>query len=204
MTEEQYRRKFQKIAGIGRLIVRDFPTGTAHTGHFRSYLAELKEKSAFVPDVIVVDYLNICSSERTNSGGNTPQYQVIGSIAKELRALAQQNDAVLWTATQANRSGLKGPVDLTNTSDSIQISYDADLVLSMWKDETLADYLHVSISKHRNGGSAGKHGMLVVNTSKMKLHDMNEADATEFEKVKETYSKSKGKKAPTPVFDIDR
>jgi hypothetical protein len=84
-------KKASTAAHTGRLIVHDYPTGSAHTGHFRSYLAELKDKSSFVPDVIVVDYLNICSSERTHLGGNTPQYVLIGSIAKRTESAGAAN-----------------------------------------------------------------------------------------------------------------
>ena len=173
LTEGDYVAKSKAAGKLGRLVVRDFPTGTAHSGHFRSYMAELKQKSKFIPDIICVDYLNICSSERIRSGGNAQQYVVIGSIARELRALAQQSNTVVWSATQANRQGLKGPVGLANTSDSIQIGYDADLVLAMWKDDTLPGLLHLSVEKDRNGGAAGKHGMVAVQPSKMKVLDLS-------------------------------
>ena len=181
MTEAEYERAAAKLQNVGRLVVRDYPTGTAHAGHFRAYLAELKVKANFVPDVIFVDYLNICSSERMQSNGSTPQYQVIGSIVKELRTLAQQMDAVVWTATQANRDGLKGKLDLSHTSDSLQTAYDADLVVSLWKVEQ-PDTLGMSILKHRNGSGADKHGVVGVAYSRMKVFDIDQAALEEVQK----------------------
>jgi replicative DNA helicase len=90
----------------GSLVVKSFPGLVSHAGHFRSFLAELKTNLNFAPDVVLVDYLALCASERLQVGAGTPQYAVIGSISKELRALAQQTNTVLWTASQANREGL--------------------------------------------------------------------------------------------------
>lgn len=205
MTKAEYKAKAAAIGKIGTLFVRDFPTGAAGVGHFKAHIASLKEKAGFVPDVICVDYLNICSSD-TKSGNNNPHYLVVGSIAKELRGMAKQLNVAVWTATQANRSGMGGKkVDLTHTSDSIHTAYDADLVLALWRDEELADTLHVAVEKQRNGSGAGKHGIVTVNTAKMRLYDPATGQTAQVKAALQNKANAKGasKSKAEVVFEID-
>jgi hypothetical protein len=200
----------QAPPGIGRLIVRGY-LANSHTGLFRSYIADLKAKQQFKPDIILVDYLALCGSELLH-GNNIPQYQILGSVSKELRSLAQQTDSVVWSAAQANRQGLtKGTsVNLTHTAESIQISYNADIILSLWNDEILPDRIHCSIEKHQTGAGALQHGLLAVDKARMRLYDISQSEQADSASVADAIIKSKAakKKAKTAVvsaavFEID-
>jgi hypothetical protein len=191
-------------AKLGRLISNEYPTGGGHTGHFRRYLAQLKAKSNFVPDIIFVDYLNICCSEKTHAS-HTQKYDIVGGIAEELRALAQETDAVIWSATQSNRAGLKGQPDMTNISQSIQIASTADIILTLWTDPKVADRYSLGIAKHRNGSGQDKQTVIEVNYDKMKLSNLTEEEAEHRMKDSLKAMASKKSRKQTEVrHDIDK
>lgn len=104
----------------GRLVVKEYPTGSAHAGHFRALIEELKAKKNFIPDLVVIDYLNICSSQRIRNSSNANSYTIIKSIAEEIRAIAQEYKFPILTATQLNRGGIdSSDVEMTDTSECI-------------------------------------------------------------------------------------
>ena len=121
MNKEIFLRRINRIKEktVGKLIVKEYPTGSAHVGHFRHLLNEMKLKKNFVPDIIMVDYINICASSRMK-GGSKSQYEVIKSITEELRGLAVEFDVPVLTSTQFNRGGYdQSDPDLTNISECI-------------------------------------------------------------------------------------
>lgn len=125
MSRDMFESKIDKIVkkNVGKLIIKEYPTGSAHVGHFRALLNELKLKKNFVPQIIMIDYLNICASSRMKGmGGAINSYSYIKSIAEEVRGLAVEFDLPIVTATQSNRDGFgNSDVDLNNTSDCIYV-----------------------------------------------------------------------------------
>lgn len=121
--------KIEKVKKMcsGELIVKEYPTSTAHVGHYRFLLKELEQKQNFIPDVIIIDYLNICASSKYSDKANS--YGYIKSICEELRGLAVETNTCTWTATQVNRSGIdNSDIDLTNISECISIDSLVELV----------------------------------------------------------------------------
>jgi replicative DNA helicase len=125
LPKNTFTSKFKKIQekSRGKLVVKEYPTGTAHAGHFRSLLSELRTKQNFKPDLIIVDYLSICASEKYKAVGNHNSYTITGSIGIELRALAIEHDAAIISAIQTNRAGVgNSDVDMANTSECIYVN----------------------------------------------------------------------------------
>lgn len=130
LPKDTFTSKFSKIVdkSKGRLIIKEYATGTAHAGHFKALLAELKTKQDFVPDLIIIDYMSICASEVYKNVGNQNSYTIVGSIGKELRALAIESDAAMLTAVQTNRAGVgNSDVDISNTSECIYVNEEVKL-----------------------------------------------------------------------------
>ena len=136
-----YRTKVEDIARKtnGRLIVKEYPTGSAHAGHFRALLNELKLKRQFEPDMIFIDYLNICASSRMKGmGGAINSYNYIKAIAEELRGLAVEFDVPIFSATQTTRSGYSNSdVGLEDTSESFGLPATADFMFALISTEEL-------------------------------------------------------------------
>ena len=127
---DRFQTKIDKIKAktSGNLIIKEYPTASAHAGHFRALLNEIKMKKGFVPDVIFIDYLNICSSSRFK-GSSGDSYNMVKCVAEELRGLAVEFDTVMWSATQFNRQGFSSSdPGMENTSESFGINATADLV----------------------------------------------------------------------------
>lgn len=122
MPRDVYEKKIQRYRGksTGKLVVKEYPTGSAHVGHFRHLLNELKMKKGFSPDVIYIDYLNICASSRVKGASAANSYTLVKSIAEEVRGLAMEFNCAVVTSSQFNRDGYGNTdVDLTNTSECI-------------------------------------------------------------------------------------
>lgn len=135
----------------GQLIVKEYPTGSAHTGHFRALVEELKSKKNFVPDVIYIDYLNICASQRMKHGAGMNSYTYVKAIAEELRGLAVEYNVPLVSATQANREGINSSdLDLTNTSESIGLPQTTDLMLALISTPELEELGQIMIKQLKN------------------------------------------------------
>lgn len=167
-----------KSALKGKMIVQEYPSRTAHVGHFKAFLDELKRKQNITPDVIMVDYLNLCSSRTMRAANNVNRYQVVGSISNELRALAQQTNTVLWTATQTNRNGYKGDADMQNTSESYEINSACDLLLGISKDESDPGALKFRVLKNRNGVLNDMPFSVPVKPTRMRLYDADNLERT--------------------------
>ena len=116
----------------GQLIIKEYPTASAHAGHFKTLLNELALKKSFKPDIIFIDYLNICASSRYRAGSNVNSYSYIKAIAEELRGLAVETNVPVVSATQTTRSGYgSSDVDLTDTSESFGLPATADLMFAL-------------------------------------------------------------------------
>jgi len=168
----------------GKLIVKEYPTGSAHSGHFRGLLNELKLKKQFVPDIIYIDYLNICASSRMKAmGGSINSYTYIKAIAEELRGLAVEFNLPIFSATQTTRSGFgNSDVGLEDTSESFGLPATADLMFALISTEELEKLgqLMVKQLKNRyNDPTNHKRFVVGVDRSKMRLYDVKPSEQTD-------------------------
>jgi len=174
MFEDRIGKINEKIQG--RLIVKEYPTASAHAGHFKALLNELKLKRNFVPDIIFIDYLNICSSSRFRAGSSANSYTIIKSIAEELRGLAVEYDVPIVTATQTTRSGYNSSdVELTDTSESFGLPATADLMFALISTEELEKLGQIMVKQLKNRYSdptRNKRFMIGVDRARMKLFDV--------------------------------
>lgn len=179
MSKKMFTEKVNSLKSktIGKLIVKEYPTGAAHSGHFRGLLKELKLKRSFEPDIIFIDYLNICASSRMKSmGGAINSYTYIKAIAEELRGLAVEFSVPLVSATQTTRSGY-GSSDpgLEDTSESFGLPATADLMLALITNDELDQSGQIMIKQLKNRyNDPGKHKRFVlgIDRSKMRLYDV--------------------------------
>ena len=159
----------------GHLIIKEYPTASAHSGHFKTLLNELSLKKSFKPDIIFVDYLNICASSRYRAGSNVNSYSYIKAIAEELRGLAVETNVPIVSATQTTRSGFaSSDVDLTDTSESFGLPATADLMFALITTEELEglNQLMVKQLKNRyNDPTIFKRFVIGVDRAKMRLYD---------------------------------
>jgi len=180
LPKNVFDEKIKKIAkgSIGKLIVKQYPTGAAHVGHFRALLNELKLKKNFVPDMIFVDYLNICASSRVkNTAANS--YTIIKSIAEELRGLAVEFDVPIMSATQTTRSGYSNTdVGLEDTSESFGLPATADLMFALISTEELEELNQIMVKQLKNrynDPTKYKRFVIGIDRAKMKLYDVEES-----------------------------
>lgn len=178
LTQPLFESKLNKLKekAQGKLVIKQYPTGGAHAGHFKTFIQELKTKKKFVPDMIVVDYMNICASERYKSGSAANSYTIVGSIGQELRALAIETDTAVWTATQTNREGFENSdVTMSNVSESAAVPAIADFFAAVITSEELKASKQRMIKqlKNRYRDLEEDNKFLVgVDTSKMKMYDL--------------------------------
>ena len=165
----------------GKLIIKEYPTGSANANHFRALLNELKLKKNFVPDVIFIDYLNICASARMKAmGGSINSYTYIKAIAEELRGLAVEFDVPIVSATQTTRSGFtSSDPGLEDTSESFGLPATADLMFALISSEELEALGQIMVKQLKNRyNDPNKHKRFVVgiDRSRMKLYDADNAE----------------------------
>ena len=160
----------------GRLIIKEYPTAGAHAGHFRALLEELKLKQEFAPDIIYIDYLNICSSQRLRYGANVNSYTYVKTIAEELRGLAVEYNVPIVSATQTTRSGFtNSDPGLEDTSESFGLPATVDLMLALISTEDLEALGQIMVKQLKNrynDPSYYKRFVIGVDRSKMKLYDV--------------------------------
>lgn len=166
----------------GRLIIKEYPTASAHVGHFKALLNELSLKRNFKPDIIFIDYLNICSSARFKPSSNVNSYMMVKSIAEELRGLAVEYNLPIVSATQTTRGGYGNTdVELTDTSESFGLPATADFMFALISTEDLEKMgqLMVKQLKNRyNDPSLHKRFLIGVDRAKMKLFDLEQSAQT--------------------------
>jgi len=185
MPKAMFTEKVNNLAKktVGKLIVKEYPTGSAHVGHFRALLKELKLKRSFIPDIIFIDYLNICSSSRMKSmGGAINSYTYIKAIAEELRGLAVEFGVPVLSATQTTRSGYgNSDPGLEDTSESFGLPATADLMFALVSNEELdqSGQIMVKQLKNRyNDPNKNKRFVVGIDRSKMRLYDVEPSDQT--------------------------
>jgi archaellum biogenesis ATPase FlaH len=175
LTKEKFESNVKRISGKteGQLMIKEYPTACAHVGHFRALLNELKLKKEFLPDVICVDYLGICASERSKNSSDS--YGYLKMISEELRGMAVEYKVALWTGVQLNRSGFSSTdADLTNIAESWGIAHTADFAFMAIQDEQLAKANQYMIKqlKSRYGDKDKIPKFIVgVEKAKMRLYD---------------------------------
>ena len=159
----------------GSLIIKEYPTASAHSGHFKALLNELALKKAFKPDIIFIDYLNICASSRYRAGSNVNSYSYIKAIAEELRGLAVEANVPIVSATQTTRSGFaSSDVDLTDTSESFGLPATADLMFALISTEELEGLGQIMVKQLKNrynDPTIYKRFVVGVDRAKMRLYD---------------------------------
>ena len=165
----------------GKLIIKEYPTGSAHTGHFRALLNELKLKKNFVPEMIFIDYLNICASSRMKGmGGAINSYTYIKAIAEELRGLAVEFDVPIVSATQTTRSGFtSSDPGLEDTSESFGLPATADLMFALISSEELESLGQVMVKQLKNrynDPNYKKRFVVGIDRSRMRLYDVENAE----------------------------
>jgi len=160
----------------GKLIIKEYPTASAHSGHFRGLIKELAIKKSFKPDIVFIDYLNICASSRFKGGTNINSYTIIKSIAEELRGLAVETNVPFMSATQTTRTGfVSSDIGLEDTSESFGLPATADLMFALISTEALEEIgqMQVKQLKNRyNDPSMNKRFVVGVDRSKMRLYDV--------------------------------
>jgi replicative DNA helicase len=163
----------------GTLIIKEYPTTGAHTGHFKALLNELQLKRQFKPDLIVIDYLNICASSRFKGGANINSYTLIKSIAEELRGMAVEENVPILSATQTTRGGYGNTdVELTDTSESFGLPATVDFMFALISTEDMEkmNQLMVKQLKNRyNDPTMNKRFVIGVDRAKMKLYDLEQS-----------------------------
>jgi archaellum biogenesis ATPase FlaH len=178
LPKTMYDNRIDKIKDKtqGRLIIKEYPTAGAHCGHFKSLLNELSLKQSFHPDLIIVDYLNICTSSRIKQGAGVNSYTYIKAIAEEMRGLAVEHNVPILSATQTTRGGYANTdVDLTDTSESFGLPATVDFMFALISTEELEglNQLMVKQLKNRyNDPTTNRKFMIGVDRAKMKLYDV--------------------------------
>ena len=159
----------------GSLIIKEYPTAAAHSGHFKGLLNELALKKSFRPDIIFIDYLNICASSRYRTNNNVNSYSYIKAIAEELRGLAVEANLPIVSATQTTRSGFaSSDVDLTDTSESFGLPATADLMFALISTEELEELNQIMVKQLKNrynDPTINKRFVIGIDRAKMRLYD---------------------------------
>ena len=200
LPKDLYDRKIENLRKTtkGKLIVKEYPTASANVNHFRALLNELNLKRSFVPDIVFVDYINICTSSRIRAGANVNSYTYIKSIAEELRGFAVENRIPVMSATQTTRSGYSNTdVGLEDTSESFGLPATADLmfaIISTEQMEELGQIMVKQLKNRYNDPTINRKFIVGVDRAKMRLFDVNQAAQDELV--------DNGQEDDTPSFDV--
>jgi len=181
LPKHMYESKFERVKKKtqGQLIVKEYPTASAHCGHFRSLFNELKLKKDFKPDLVFVDYINICASTRFRAGANVNSYTYIKAIAEEMRGLAVEYNLPIMSATQTTRTGfVSTDIGLEDTSESFGLPATADFMFALIQTEELEELNQMLVKQLKNryaDPTSNKKFIIGVDRSRMKLYDVNQA-----------------------------
>jgi replicative DNA helicase len=185
MPKETYLKKVESLRQktTGKLIIKEYPTASANVSHFSHLLNELKLKRQFIPDIIYIDYLNICSSARMKMGASINSYTYIKAIAEELRGLAVEHKLPIVSATQTTRSGFtSSDVGLEDTSESFGLPATADLMFALISTDELSDLNQIMVKQLKNRYSdptTNKRFVIGVDRAKMRLYDAEQSAQTD-------------------------
>ena len=177
LPKPMFEKKVHKLKKKtqGELIIKEYPTASAHSGHFKALLNELSLKKSFKPDIIFIDYLNICASSRYRANSNVNSYSYIKAIAEELRGLAVEANLPILSATQTTRSGYgSSDVDLTDTSESFGLPATADLMFALISTEELEGLNQIMVKQLKNrynDPTIYKRFVIGIDRAKMRLYD---------------------------------
>jgi len=182
LPKTMYDTKMDKIIKNtkGNLVIKEYPTASAHSNHFRGLIKELAIKKSFKPDIIFIDYLNICASSRFKANGNVNSYMYIKAIAEELRGLAVETNVPIMSATQTTRSGFSNSdIGLEDTSESFGLPATADLMFALISNEELDAVNQIAVKQLKNrynDPTINKRFVLGIDRAKMKLFDVSDAE----------------------------
>ena len=200
LSKKQYTTKIDRLKNktTGKLIVKEYPTASAHVGHFRHLLQELDIKKDFQPDIIFIDSLNICASYRIRPGAGANSYTLVKSIAEELRGLAVEFDVPIVSATQTTRSGYGSTdIGLEDTSESFGLPATADLMFALITSDELEDLDQMVVKQLKNrynDPTIFKRFVIGVDRSRMKFYDVEQ-------EAQEELIDSAEANDDTPIFD---
>ena len=203
IPKSSFTKKIGRLAAktSGKLIIKEYPTASAHCGHFRALLQELKLKKSFEPDIIFVDYLNICASSRYRSAVNVNSYSYVKAIAEELRGLAVETSVPIVSATQTTRSGFtSSDPNLTDTSESFGLPATADLMFALVSTEDMEKLNQIMVKQLKNrynDPTMNKRFVVGIDRAKMRLYDCEQSaqdDIVDDTEIVE-YNKSEESKA---------
>ena len=204
LPKSTFTKKIDKLAAktSGKLIIKEYPTASAHCGHFKALLQELKLKKSFEPDIIFIDYLNICASSRYRSAVNVNSYSYVKAIAEELRGLAVEASVPIVSATQTTRSGFaSSDPNLTDTSESFGLPATADLMFALISTEELEGLNQIMVKQLKNrynDPTMNKRFVVGIDRAKMRLYDceqsaqndiVDDTDIVEYNKSEESKAK---------------
>ena len=181
LTKVMYDRKMEQLKQKvkGKIIIKEFPTSQAHTGHFRHLLNELSLKKDFKPDIIYIDYLNICASQRLTGSNSVNSYTYVKAIAEELRGLAVEFNLPIWSATQTTRGGFSSSdVGLEDTSESFGLPATADLFIALIQTEELEELNQIMVKQLKNrynDVAIFRRFVIGVDKAKMKWYDAEQS-----------------------------
>ncbi|AIX21499.1 DNA primase-helicase [Synechococcus phage ACG-2014f] len=181
LPKQMFEKKIDAVSKKtqGSLVIKEYPTASAHSGHFKSLLNELKLKKNFTPDIIFIDYLNICASSRIRAGANANSYTLVKSIAEEIRGLAVEFNVPIVSATQTTRSGYgNSDVGITDTSESFGLPATADLMIALISTEELEGLGQIMVKQLKNrynDPTIHKRFVVGIDRAKMRLYDCEQA-----------------------------
>ncbi len=179
ISKDKFMDRINRIRSMteGQLIIKEFPTASAHAGHFRALLQDLQIKKNFVPDMVFIDYLNICASSRFKASSNINAYTLVKAIAEEIRGLGVEFNVPVVTATQTNRDGYdNSEVELTHTSESFGVPATADLMLALISTEELENLQQILFKQLKNrymDMNLCKKFVVGIDRSRMKMYDIS-------------------------------
>jgi len=204
LPKQMFEDKIQKIIKntTGTLIVKEYPTASAHSSHFRGLIKELAIKKSFKPDIIFIDYLNICGSSRFKGTTNVNSYMYIKSIAEELRGLAVETNVPIMSATQTTRSGfVSTDIGLEDTSESFGLPATADFMFALISNEELDELNQIAVKQLKNrynDPTTNKRFVIGIDRTKMKLHDVK---LEEQKTIVDSNQTTEDDEFAEPVFD---
>ena len=180
IPRDMYKKKIDKLKGKtnGKIIIKEYPTASASALHFKNLLGELNLKRNFVPDIIFIDYLNICTSSRIKAGANVNSYTYIKSIAEELRGLAVEHNVPIMSATQTTRTGFTSTdIGLEDTSESFGLPATADFMFALISSEEMEELNQMLVKQLKNrynDPTSYRKFIIGVDRSKMRLYDVDQ------------------------------
>ena len=185
LPKQMFDNKIAKIikSTSGKLIIKEYPTASAHTGHFRGLIKELAIKKSFKPDIIFIDYLNICASSRFKGAASVNSYLYIKAIAEEIRGLAVESNIPILSGTQTNRSGfVSTDIGLEDTSESFGLPATADLMFALISNEELDELNQIAVKQLKNRYNdltVNKRFVIGIDRAKMRLFDVKSSEQSD-------------------------